>query len=859
MPSRFGDAEIEDFSSPATATNRFGDTEVEDLPITPYIVNKAKQGLVEGTAGLVGLAADTGSMMASDLYNAVTDPETPFNQAFGTGVESAPGPAFNNLKNTRLATEAGNRFLGVDPNMQPPNTTAKNLGGIAEFAAGGILPSAIVARAAKHKLPAILSEVTSSIGGGLGQENFGPWGGVIGGLGGAAISPALYKATVKSGQYVPGVRGLYNDALGPDAARINAGKELSGALSADPNSALNLARSEETASGIKGLSGREFTPTLGQRSGSEGVVSIEQGIASSSPESLARHEAATGAAQSAISAAESKAFPGAGRVAPLASKKRSKAEAALDQRLSVIADAERRIGDQFPDIQQQSIGEALNKARVEAMTIARGVKNQKYLDVYRAADEAKITADMGDVAELSSSLREQNVFQRFPSVFGKIDTRYAKNGGGAPEFKMTGFDKPIEEVKAAPVKPASFEELHSLSRETNSQISAAMRSGDSEGAYYLTQVKELLDGKLAKFSGPEYGNVAELKKVADDYFLNKYARVFREGAGGRLAATNRFGDVVDDEKTIQKFFSPTGIDDFNEIFAGAQGAQEVLNNGVMGLFAKSALRDGVVNPKAAATWINRHKEALDKLPDVKAKLQNARVAQEEIIRARELVSARQKAIDKTYISKMANTDDPDGLIQKALSNPRDVRGLTALASDPQSRMVVARTVMKSIPEAAARAGVDPLTFLTGNSEALRPLMQRLGPEHEKNLRLIASAQGILERSPTPGLTRVQTVKDPVKEAIGSSVPELLNSWRAIARRQGSVFSATASGAGKFLNKKNYDAQQTLVENALYDPVLAADLRRAISAPTMSAAMTNKISNHLISLGLRVGVQSSGEP
>ena len=859
MPSRFGDAEIEDFSSPATATNRFGDTEVEDLPVAPYVWNKAKQGLVEGTAGLAGLAADTGSMVASDLYNAVTDPETPFNQFIGAGAESAPAPMFNNLENMRAATDAGNRLLGVDPNMQAPNTTAKNLGGIAEFAAGGVIPSAIVLRAAKHKLPAVFAEITSSIGGGIGQENFGPWGGVIGGLGGATVSPSLYKAAAKSGQYIPGMRGLYNDTLGPDAARVNAGKELSGALSADPNSTLNLARAESTAAGIRGLGGQEFNPTLGQRSGSEGVVSIEQGIASSSPEKLARHEAATGAAQSAIGAAESKAFPGGGRVAPLASKKMSKADAALDQRLGVIADAERRIGDQFPDIHQQSIGEALNKARVEAMTIARGVKNQKYQDVYRAADEAKITADMGDVADLSNSLRGQNIFQRFPSVFGKIDARYAKNGASEPQYKMTGFDKPIEEVKAVPIKPASFEELHSLSRETNTQISAAMRSGDSEGAYYLTQVKELLDGKLAKFSGPEYGNVAELKQAADDFFTNKYARVFREGAGGRLAATNRFGDVVDDEKTIQKFFSPTGIDDFNEIFAGAQGAQEVLSNGVMGLFAKAALRDGTVNPKAAATWINRHKEALDKLPDVKAKLQNAKLAQEEIIRARELVASRQKAIDKTYISKMANTDDPDGLIQKALSNPKDIRGLTALASDPQSRMVVARTVMKAIPEAAARAGVDSLSFLTGNSEALRPLMQRLGPEHEKNLRLIAAAQGILERSPTPSLTRVQAVKDPIKEAIGSSLPELLNSWRAIARRQGSVFSATASGVGKFMNKKNYDAQQTLVENALYDPILAADLRRAISAPAVSPSMTNKISNHLISLGVRVGVQSAGEP
>lgn len=831
-----------------------GARSVEQAPFAPFVANSAKKGLVAGTAGLVGLAADAGEATSRYLYNVVTNPNSSTNRLLGTGSEPITDP--DPFDKTRAATDFGNELLDVDPGMESPNRTVRTAGAIAEFAAGGVVPGAFVVGKAVNKIPALTAEVASSIGGGIGQEEFGPWGGIIGGLGGAAIGPSIVKAGAKGLQKLPVAQRFFNETVGADAARLNAGRDITNSLSAAPDSGLNLRTAEETAAGIRSLGGKAFNPTLGQRSGAEGVISMEQGIAGSTPEARGRHEAATDAARAAVGAAESKAFPASGRVAPLASKKVFHAEAALDKRLEVIADAERRIGDQFPDIAQQKIGEALNSARVEAMTIARGVKNQKYKDVYKAADEAKISADMSDVAELSTSLRGQNVFQRFPSVFGRIDARYAGKAAGETKYKTAGFDKPLEEAAPEAVKPASFEELHSLSRETNAQLSTAMRTGDAEGAYYLTRVKELTDAKLAKFSGPEFGNVAELKKAADDFYANKYARVFREGAGGRLAATNRFGDMIDDEKTVQRFFSPTGLDDFNEIFAGVPAAQEVLNSGVLGLFAKSALRDGIVDPKAAGAWIRRHKEALDKMPDVKAKLENAKAAQEAIISSRATVAMRQKAIDKTYMSKLIKSDDPDGMIQKALSDPGAIRGLTAMATDPKSRAVLARSVMKALPEAAAKAGVDPLTFLNNGSESLRPLLQRLGPDHEKNLKTIASAQAILGRSPTPALVRVPAASDAFKDRVGSSIPELLNSWRAVNRRQSSAFAATASAGGKFVNKNIQAAQQQLIENALYDPVLAADLGRAIRAEVLTPGLTNKISNHLVSLGVRVGAATT---
>ena len=831
-----------------------------------YIWNRAKKGIVQGTVGMGGLVADIAEMGARDLRNELANPETLFNRMTGGGGPPVEDPApFDKIK---TATDWGYGIVGANPEMEAPNAFAKYAGAAAEFAAGGFFPSAWVIKSAKHKFPAIITETTSSVAGGVLSEDFGFGGTVIGGLGGPASGTLLYKAGATAAPYakagasrVAELAGLGDTQvgqwLGAEGSRPLAGRDLTRAINASPQSGLNLGTSERTAQEIEVLGGRVFNPTLGQRSGSEGVIALEKGIARSSPESLGRHSTTTREAEESLRAAETAAFP-TGGAGPdkLAGKVITTAEKALENRLSILNDAERRIGDQFPDMAQQSIGEALNSARIDAMNIARGVKNQKYQDVYRAADKAGISEDMSDVAGLAASLRKKDVFQRFPSVFGEISARY-KPGKPKPSGLLDADGRPINAPERKAV-PAKFSELHSLVRETSRQLRQAVRTGDSEGVYYLGQVEKMLDDKITKYSGAQYGDVAAKLADADDFFVNKYATVFREGVGGRLAAKNRYGELINDEQTVQRFFSPSGIDDFNEIFAGSPGAREVLESGVLGLFAKAALRDGVVNPRAAETWIRRHGETLNKMPQVLAKIRDGKTAQEAIISARQTVKARQKNIDKTYIAKLANTENPEAMIGAALDNPVSMRSLSMLARDQKSRAIMARAVMQALPSAAARAKKEPLDFLIENSEALRPLLQRIGPQHEKNLRTIASARGILARVETPGTVEMHGASDPIKEQIGSSVNELLNSWRGVARRTGSVHSAVGSATGKFFNTRAFKAQRALMEAALYDPKIAEDLMRAITSKEITPAITNRIGNHLLSVGYRVAAQTAAD-
>lgn len=852
MPNPFGDRKYEDQDE--AKVNPFGDTP-ETSGTGAYVANRAKKGLVAGTLGMGGLVADVAEMGARDLSNELTNPETLFNRLIGGGRPPVEDP--DPFDKTRKATEFGEGMLGVDTDMEAPTRGVARLGGIAEFAASGAIPGALVVRAAKHKIPALVAESMSSVGGGVGQEEFGPWGGVIGGLGAPAVGQAIYQGGAR---LLPHAGALKDFVQGSRSPSVMAGRDLTNALGASPESGMNLTRARDVATEVERLGGQPFEPTLGQASSAPGVLAMEKRIASSTPEDLARHAERLSAQERAVSGAESAAFPKSGSVSGVVRPKMSKIEQALEGRLAVINDAETRLAGQFPDINQQRIGEALDDARIQAFTIARGVKNEKYQKVYKAADSAGIREDMSDVRDLARSLKDENVFQNFPSVFKKVLDRYDVKAGKPPTpsgiLDEYGTPIPPTPKPAESAKPASFEEFHSLWRETNTQLNVARRTGDADGEYYLGQVKSLLDQKISKYGKGEYGEVAQLFNEANDFFANKYAKVFREGVGGRLDARGRYGELIKDEDTVKRFFTPTGIDDFNQIFEKVPAAHEVLNNGVMGLFAQNAVRDGSVNPKLAQTWLRRHKDALDKLPDVRSKLSDAVQAEEAIIRARALTLQRQKNIDKTVVAQLAKSDNPDALIASAFDNPDQLRGLASLATDPKSRAAIARSVMTALPDVAARKGVEPLQYMLDNADALRPLLNRLGADHEKNLRTIAAARGVMSRSPTPKTVAAPGITDELEKAIGTSRSSLTNMVRSVFMSRG---RSGASGLGtivaaRFFNKRAFEAQESLTKAALYDQKIADDLAKALKAfegrDKASPAIVNKIGNHLLSLGYK---------
>lgn len=793
-----------------------------------YLLNRAQQG----AAGLLALPAEV-------VYQG--------GQLLRRGLSNIPGYTDVVPEVPIQSPAALARRVFSDASMKAPSRATEIAGGVAEFAGSGILPSIGIVSRAAQKVPAALAEIGSTVLGGAGSEVGGLPGAVIGSVVGAQ-SPTLYsKAASIVGGAVPWLKAQ-QAAVAP--------KELSNAIESFPQSAQNIEMAGKISQNLADIGAPGFRPTLGGQTGAPGILAREAQIAGSSAEDLSQYTARQSQNRGVVEQATDIAFPaGSGDLRRSADVIKRATTQQLESRLNDIQRQQQDLARIFETRPQQEIGARLNQLRDEANAVARGIKNAKLTDVYQTADRLGISENMDDVVQSIRSIMgaDVNAFQQMPPVFQKILTQYAPK-----QTELAGRSIPpdlmaFQAQKNAP-KPATFQELHSLWREANSQFGSAVRSGDAQAQYYLQQVKDALKGKLAKFEQGGFGELTDKFKDFNAFYATKYAPAFKQGVGGKMGATNRYGELLKEEDIVSRFFTPSGIDDFNIVYGGDRNAQQALADGVVGLFRQAAVKGGKIDQKAAQNFIRNNAETLDKLPDIRAILSNRTAANEALLEQSARVRQNISDFNKSTIAKIAKTDNVDALIDKALTDRRPMMQLVALsaAGGDSTRKALARTIAERIPIAAQKAKLDPLSFVTQNESLLRPALDRLGKDHFTNLKTIAGAQTIIGRTDIPTQISAPRIKDFLEETIGTSMPSMVSQMRAttVTRQSSPVYMLT-NALSKFGIKLRQQNTDELMREAIYNPEIAASWAQLAKGKPFTMKQANSFMEHLSSAGLRI--------
>lgn len=857
------------FVADAPTTGRFVPDAVAaagDTPLFPRVVSAAAPKGETGTFGqYVGQEAvkgvmDTPTMILKGLaeasgpgavlrllpyaYKALGMPE-------GSGERI---PNFSDLVDR--ARKGYEELIGVT-NLKPADTAQKLLGAGARFAGASVVPSAVTVAKAARPLTALSAEAMASIEGGaaasvggdvgadIGKRVGGPTGetigraagDIIGGVAGSITGAATPIALDKLRAVV--APNFSKNALGASANAL-AAKELGGALNVNPSTQANLAQAESVKDALAKLGAGEFKPTLAQASGAPAIASLEHNVARSMPEELGKYSQVHAQNEQVIRAATEMAFPGGGNISRAVDVSLRKTSSALDDLLSRIETTRENLAAALPGAAQQFSGEKLQILRDQAQKVARAEKNSRIKDLYSMAKRAGVKENLVGEAELLKKLRDADVneFQKMPPLFGEVIRKY-----------MPGDKVPVF------VNYSSFEELHSLYRATNSQLISANRAGNRTQEYFLMQLKNSLGERLAAFETKGQGDVAAKLTEFNQWFSTKYAPAFYEGVGGRMAAINRFGEIVKPETVVSKFFTPSGIDDFNLLYQGNAEAQRALSDGVIGLFKDAAIREGYIDQGAAQRFMRANKETLDKLPDISGALKTTTAINDALAARAGRLSEAQSALDKTTLAKIANEPDNAKVAQKALADPGYLRQLIASSRDERTRKATARAIVYAVPEAAQKAGMDPLAFVLSNEAALRPALDKLDLKHFENLLTIATAKTIQRRA-TPPLHGEPLSITGMAENITGSSPRTIwaQSANTAAGRQSAV-TAALHLLSRFLIKKTEDRTDDLLKAVIYDPALAAEMAKASKMP-FNIAESNRLSEHLINAGIRVSVFAS---
>lgn len=839
-------------------------------PLAPAMWDSFKKGLA-GAASLPGLMGDT-----------LVAPLKAVQHVGSLVTDKIPKPDY--LEATKVWQDTMRGVMGVEDKPVPKNEYGKEsksneyLMKGAEFLGAGLVPGVGVVSMAERKLIAGITElaatVISSFSAVEGKEigkNLAPKLGVeaergaligeaLGSLAGpgavAATSMAVQKATNKVASTVSdatGITGVSKEAQA-NAGKAMAIKQIKESLDASPASKGNLQEAVDLQGQIPG-----FKPTLGQSSGAPGVVAIENKIASSHPQSLAKAAERETENVAAIKGFAQDKFPDStpsptrpveNRYQQIVKAQQAKLDATQQQITKLAARQE--------TTDTASIGERLRELRAEAQVPARAIKNAAYQDVYQAANKAGLKADVSDVQTLMREVAgsDEQAAQLMPGVYSDMSSAikgYKPKEG--PQI-VDASGKPFSPTSTAIEVP--FEALHSMQKRASNDLNAALAAGDGNKAYLIGKVRDSLTDKIKAFEGAEYGDVAE--KLAKANKANaEYSRIFKEGLGGKIGpyAMNKYGKTTNDEDVVRKLiFNPEnkrGTQEFFDIYGSSPEAHKLLKDGVTDMFAKATVRDGEIKPALVETFIRQHKQQLDMLPEIKAKLQNTDKMNDALLARRSAIIEQQKAVDKSVIAKLAKSDDPDAVIKSALTNLTELKILTAQALKTKDGT---QSLARSIADAVSQQK-NPLQFLTENETTLKPILNRLGPapttdatlSHFDNLKTLAKAEEMMGRVKSPTHVQLDKLKDLGEQTIGTSGKGILSRLMNVNKGYASAEYVTFDLGGRYIYKIKTEEANKIMEAAIYDPEMAKAL---VNMPKQTAGQAiNSMKSHALSHGIRV--------
>lgn len=816
----------------------------EDLYGTPkisaseYILNETKRGLID-LLSTPGLAVDA----AAEIVNTATE-------LFRDEIPEIVDP--------RLGTEDIRKMLediSFTKDYEPPSDEARYSGSIARYGAPAIVSGPFIAGiqglTKLEKARAILTEAASALTGGVGAEvgadvaeemGYDPeTGRMLGGIVGTT-APLPAQQALSTG--ISRLKGMRSKEFQRQMGRAKVAAQLEAEIGAFPDAQKNLQRYKELSENIPG-----WSVSTGRATGAPGIISLERHLGEKSADYLEYAIKSDRQATTALQAKIAKDFPDVGHAIPkTVGKTYTRVSNKLKTDLDRTIRQHEQLGNRYVTQPSDAIGERLKELKTQAEESARGIKNMKYDALYAKADELGVSDNVTDIYDYVEKTVKQDEarFQgpNMPGVFDQI----------LREFKAE--QSPILSAKGQPLKAdkeASFKKLHSLMKRASFEYEAAKRGNDPTLTKYLGDLKTKLQSHVDNYADPKFGEVSTMLKDANNFYRNEYQKVFKQGAGAKLTNFNKYGDTTPDEEVVRRVFlgRKQGLKDFFKIYGDSEEAHQLLKDGVLDVFHKAAVVDGKIIESRVHTFNKKYANMLNELPEVKAIIGDSVKLNQELIGRQATLRNKITALNGSTVKRLANVEDVDRLLERAMKNPKEMKTLTQLMSKEKNGVqALAHSVAVKIIDQK-----DPYQYFLDNKETLTPVLNRLAPGHAKNLSDIAEATSIMKRSEVPTKVSVSMrPRDIAEETIGTTFKSIFSQARAVSQGRVSQEYVMSDIGGKFLFTIKQREAERLLNVALYDPQLALDISNWSKKLRIVPGDVAKIKYHLYSTGALANVR-----
>ncbi|MGE0666904.1 MAG: hypothetical protein AB7O49_10150 [Sphingomonadales bacterium] len=414
-------------------------------------------------------------------------------------------------------------------------------------------------------------------------------------------------------------------------------------------------------------------------------------------------------------------------------------------------------------------------------------------------------------------------------------------------------------------QPVTFQDIRNLRERIVDDLAVAQKGSpvDRARAPTLSRLLRDFDSFIvdAELRNADPGLAERWRGFRKDY-REKYVLPFREPNVRAFGAKDNEGFLKSTPEDIAtdlwKPGNVSGVRAYTKALQTLDPASPEYIQGMEALEAtaldslrKATVRNFVVEPRLLEAWRRQYGSLVDESPYLKGMVDNIQAANDAVLTRQAQLEGRRKAVERSVMEKRLaaveiGARSPESVIDEAVRNPGIARRLVGrLRNDKDAMAGLRQAVWDRVPLDDPAATVK---FLSDNRQSLSAI---LSEQHLADIQLIAEARAMVNRVPAPSGQPFDASPFAAFEgALGSTLPSLAASWRAVERGRSSAFYEVPARGLQWLRAKANEQGDRVWREALYDPEVARDIVRSQSNPA-NKAMRERLRRRLWHIGLSI--------
>lgn len=433
-----------------------------------------------------------------------------------------------------------------------------------------------------------------------------------------------------------------------------------------------------------------------------------------------------------------------------------------------------------------------------------------------------------DVYGFVTSETNRDIFNKFPTLYGLVERQFRPTTTPASAI-LTAEGVPATQASAA-FSDVSPEALDSLKRRINKDLRS---TNDTDQIRFLTLLKEKVSGHIDNLD-PDFVNAY---RNADNTYLQRVGLPYNSETIKNI-----------DRKKFVETVAPaiignrTNVDDLIRA-TGAEGEQ-LARDAFYDSFTTAALKDGVIDPKAANKWLSKNATKMTSIPGLETEMRGTVNNVQDLVNRRTALQANFRRVTGEQVVREGGFANGNDLVSKLYG---DISFTNKFMSQYGANKDAVNAVRSFMLDDLLKAA-NPKDLLADRTKAA--VFNRVfGPTYAQKVGDFVEVSQRLNRDPSNVSFRGETIpKTPIEEMTGIA-PEMILS--RINNPVSGKFYAMTSLISKWWAGSVARSTEEKLKAILLNPVDAQKIFATL--PNKQGAFdTNKI-NEAVKIGKKYGL------